>query len=155
MTVGAGVGVGDRLEVHHVLPEIGRLDARQELLRRVVHARIALMRRRGSTRGGRSERAEGYEAEQDQPRPRRSRARTKWRESLPLGADSKKWSRCPSASSAGARTSGGLMPNRNKVETRRTRAPPRRYRTSVTPDVGRRTPARRARRATAGHVRAA
>src|SRR3954451_8688130 len=79
MTVGAGVGVGDRLEVHHVLPEIGRLDARQELLRRVVHARIALMRRRGGTRGGRSENAEGDdEAEQDEPRLRRSRTRTKW-----------------------------------------------------------------------------
>src|SRR3954451_22391644 len=81
MTVGAGVGVGYRLEVDHVLPEIGRLDARQELLRRVVRARIALMRRRGGR--GRSESAEEYEAEQDEPRLLRSRARTLWHGTLP------------------------------------------------------------------------
>src|SRR3954471_17393401 len=106
MTVGAGVGVGDRLKVHHVLPQISRLDARQELLRRVVHARIALMRRWGGTRGGRSESAEVYEAEQDEPRPRESRARTMWQETLPRSG-SQELQSPSSASSAGARTSGG------------------------------------------------
>ena len=75
MTVGAGIGVGDRLEIHHVLPEISRLDARQELLRRVVHARVALVRRDLGSRGGGAERAEGHEAEQDEPRLRQSRPR--------------------------------------------------------------------------------
>src|SRR3954471_7112484 len=85
MTVGAGVGVGDRLEIHHVLPQIGRLDARQQLLRRVVGARIALMRRLGDARGGRSESAERDEGEKEEPRPRRSKAQTIWQDTLPWG----------------------------------------------------------------------
>src|SRR3954451_24171320 len=90
MTVGAGVGVGDRLEIHHVLPKVGRLDARQQLLRRVVHARIAVMRRRGGTGRRRSERAESHDAEQDEPRLGRSRAWTMRQGTLlPLGADRK------------------------------------------------------------------
>src|SRR3954447_3920667 len=105
MAVGAGVGVSDRLKVHHVLPEIGRLDARQELLRGVVHARIARVRCLG-VRAGRPERADGYEPEQDKPRPRQSRAWTMRQGTLPLGADHSKWSRCASVSSAGTRTSG-------------------------------------------------
>src|SRR5690242_10568297 len=95
MTVGSGVGVGDRLEIHHVLPEIGRLDARQELLRRVVGARIALMRRLGHARARRCECAEGYEAERDEPRLRRSRARTMWHGTLPPRSGSQKLSRRP------------------------------------------------------------
>src|SRR4051794_30479072 len=85
MPVGAGIGVGDRLEIHHVLPEIGGLNARQELFRRVVRARIALVRRwGGGGRGGRAERAEDHETEQGEPRPRRSRAWTVWQGTLPL-----------------------------------------------------------------------
>src|SRR6478735_8483895 len=125
MTVGAGVGVGDRLEIHHVLPEIGRLDARQELLRRVVHARIAPMRRRRGARGGRSERAEGYADDEDDPRRRPPRAQTKWQENLPprSGSQEVEAAVLPPAAPGGG-TGDGLMPNRRRGETRPIRAPP-------------------------------
>jgi hypothetical protein len=38
---GAWIGIGDRLELLHVIPEIIRVDARQELARGVINLRVA------------------------------------------------------------------------------------------------------------------
>jgi hypothetical protein len=39
---GAWIGIGDRLELLHVIPQIIRRDARQELARGVINLRAAL-----------------------------------------------------------------------------------------------------------------
>src|SRR3954471_17571749 len=124
MTVGAGIGVGDRLEIHHVLPEISRLDARQELLRRVVHARVAFVRRRGRDGGGRPQSAGGYEAEQDEPRLRRSRARTMWHGIPPPRSGSQEVEPLSVSHQPGARTTGAAMPEPSSMETPVLRARP-------------------------------
>jgi len=88
MPVGARISIGDRLEILHVIPEIVRLDALDELARGVVCAGETLRRGGGlggcaRARVGRREKCQGSDAEHRQPRIPTSRPHTLRHENLP------------------------------------------------------------------------